>query len=335
MSDIIDFTETTQTKEMKFASDLCPLFEYRFVKNISCINIQLSLNDWVSNFIKYDDNIYYMDYFYRNYKNHVQQFNQVIKKTKYKKIHVKKALILYNITKSAGHELCSYLCGIYNLYELNILHEYELIIQNTLFNLGECIKSIILLFFTEDKIHIIDDETIAYVDESILYTPPDYKIEKHNKMLLDKLSIYRKIGERKNVCIIKSILDGTNLNTIQKCFGQSYLDLLENAKFEIISPNNQNIVNLYNIINDCENIVISWGCNAWINSIFINKITNVLVLCHKGYSNEYNINYPYNNKQLTLCTPICKKLIMSFDLPSDLTDESTKQICNHINELLN
>ena len=332
--DIIDFTNKTSQKEMQMASSLCPLLEYKIVNNLSYMNIRLSSNDFICNFLKYDNNIYYIDYFTKDYKNRTDAFNEIIQKTNYKNKHIKKALILFNITKSAGHELCFFLCGIYHLYKLNILDEYEVIIQNTLFNLGECIKSIILLFFSEDKIHIIDDETIVHVDESIIYTPPHYKIEEHNKMLLDKLSMYRKIGEKKNVCMIKSIIDGNNLNTTYNIFGQSYLDFFKNKNFEIISPNNQNVVNLYNIINDCENIIISWGCNAWINSIFINENTNVLVLCNLGYSCQWNRDYPYSNKQPTLCTPKCKKLIMSFGLPNDLTPESYTQLTNEVDELL-
>ena len=95
------------------------------------------------------------------------------------------------------------------------------------------------------------------------------------------------------------------------------------------------IITLFNIINNCKNIILSWGCNSWINSIFVNKKTNVMILCHIHYKNEWsNHKFTYSKDVLTLCTPICNKLIMEFDLPSELNNDITIQIQNHLKDLI-
>ena len=76
------------------------------------------------------------------------------------------------------------------------------------------------------------------------------------------------------------------------------------------------------------------GCNAWINSIFVNKNTNVLILCHIDYVPEYNPSYTYSKDILTLCTPICNKLIMEFDLPSKLNNDITIKLQDSLNNLI-
>jgi hypothetical protein len=51
------------------------------------------------------------------------------------------------------------------------------------------------------------------------------------------------------------------------------------------------------------------------------------------YKNEYIYNYNCSKDILTLCTPICNKLIMEFDLPSKLNDEITIKLQNSLNNL--
>jgi hypothetical protein len=195
-------------------------------------------------------------------------------------------------------------------------------------------KSILLLFFKEDKIHFIDDNTIVNISESIIYNPPHYKVHEHNEILLNKLNLNLNTNiNYNNVCLIKSVIDLNYLNSPQRCFYQTYLNFFKKNDFHIFSPNDYDVITLFNIINNCNNIILSWGCNAWLNSIFVNKKTNVMILCHNRYSHEYNKNYNYNKNNRTLCTPICNKLIMVFDLESELKNEYEQNLQKHINIL--
>jgi len=336
MNNILDFTNKNNYVSLKNGCDLCELLEYKYVKNISFITIQKYFG---KNFIKYENNIYHMDYFgsqFNNICNELESLNDFIKSIEYKEINIKKGIILYNLSRSAGHEMCFLLCGIYHLYKLNLLDEYTIIIPDSVLSLGTFIKSMLLLLLKEDKIIFVDDKTIVNIEESIVYTPPNYKIKEHNDMLIEKLNMYKNINIKyENVCMIKSVIDGENMqSTPNKAFDSCYLNLFKNNNFEIISPNNTDIITLFNLINNCNNIILSWGCNAWINSIFVNKNTNVLILCHIDYVPEYNPSYTYSKDILTLCTPICNKLIMEFDLPSKLNNDITIKLQDSLNNLI-
>jgi hypothetical protein len=324
---ILDFTNKNNKLLFKNGKDLCELLKFIHVENISYMNIQTNKR-MIKHFIKYKDDIYYMDYFGLQFdicsnNNNLENINTIIGNTNYKEINVKKGLILYNITSSAGHELCFLLCGIYHLNNLNLLDDYTIIVSKSVLLLGTFIKSVLLLFFKENQIIFLDEKTIVNIEESIIYTPPHYKIKEHNDMLIEKLNIYKDINIKyDNVCMIKSVIDGENVNSPNSLFKKCYLDLFKENNFEIISPNNCDVITLFNIINNCKNIVLSWGCNAWINSIFVDKNTNVLILCHIDYKREYfNPNFTYTKDKLTLCTPICNKLNMEFDLPSELNND--------------
>jgi hypothetical protein len=339
---IVDFTKKTELISLDDGFSICSVLSkgtdnIKHVNNVSYVNVQLT-NEWVKNFLKHGDKLYYMDYFGKQYENickNISSVNGKINDTEYRTINIKKGLVLYNITKSAGHELCFIMAGIYLLRKLDLIDEYEIIVPNTIKNFGKFINSILLLFFKEDKIHFVDDKTIVNISESIIYTPPHFKVVDHNSVLLEKLKL--KIDTSiyyKNVCLIKSEIDLKYRNTPHKSFAQSYLDFFVRNDFKVLSPNDYDVITLFNIINNCDNIILSWGCNAWINSIFVNKKTNVLILCHKGYSNEYNKTYNYTKNHMTLCTPVCNKLIMAFDLESKLSNDYEKTMQEYIGSLL-
>jgi hypothetical protein len=340
---IVDFTNNTELLSLDDGFLICKFLllkdinNIKLVTNVSYINIQIN-NEWVKHFIKHEDKIYFMDYFGRQYENvckNIANINEIIIKREYKRLNIKKGLILYNITKSAGHELCSIMAGIYLLHKLDLINEYDIIISNTILNFGKFVKSILTLFFKEDRIHFIDDYTIVNISESIIYTPPHYKVVEHNDVLLEKLKLtIDKTIYYKNVCLIKSEIDLKYKNTPNNSFKQSYLDFFVRNDFKVFSPNDYDVITLFNIINNCDNIILSWGCNSWINSIFVNKKTNVLILCHKGYSNEYGKKITYDNNNLTLWTPICNKLIMSYDLESELTNESEQLLSDCFKSLI-
>lgn len=341
MDNILDFTNKKNHAILENANDLCELLNFIRVKDISYIHI-LNNKSMVSyfflHFVKYNNIIYHMDYFgqqINNCKKDIQYINNHIQNVNYKQINIKKGIILYNITKSAGHELSSILCGIYHLYTLNLLDDYTVVVSDAILLLGQCIKSIILLFFKESNVIFVDDKTIINIEESIIYTPPHNKIQQHNDMLLEKLNQHKNLIKYDNVCLIKSVIDGDYMNTPLKTFKLCYLELFKKNHYEIISPNHMDIITLFNIINNCKNIILSWGCNSWINSIFVNKKTNVMILCHIHYKNEWsNHKFTYSKDVLTLCTPICNKLIMEFDLPSELNNDITIQIQNHLKDLI-
>ena len=57
-----------------------------------------------------------------------------------------------------------------------------------------------------------------------------------------------------------------------------------------------------------------------------------MILCNINYKHEYR-NDPYNNKISTMCTPICNKLIMVFDLSNILDNITISKLDSSLEEL--
>ena len=57
---------------------------------------------------------------------------------------------------SPGHELASLIYSIYIYYE-NKMYDYDIIISNQVYELGNMFVSILLLYFDKSKIHFIDN----------------------------------------------------------------------------------------------------------------------------------------------------------------------------------
>ena len=75
---------------------------------------------------------------------------------------------------------------------------------------------------------------------------------------------------------------------------------------------------------------MSWGCCSYLNSIFVNEKSNILVLCHKSYSNEYiavREDYLCGILNSDWFPKKCKNKYILYDLPSEL-DEPTKILLN-------
>ena len=84
---------------------------------------------------------------------------------------------------------------------------------------------------------------------------------------------------------------------------------------------------LYYLINNCKNLVLSWGANSWCNSVFVNKNQKLITLCHEGYKNEYEGFKQFEKVEeiYSQWTPLCKKNIILYDLKTELT-ETTKNL---------
>ena len=69
---------------------------------------------------------------------------------------------------------------------------------------------------------------------------------------------------------------------------EKYNDFFIENGFVRIIPDTMNIIELYNIINNSKNIIMSWGCCSYLNSIFANECCNILILGHEKYKHEYD-----------------------------------------------
>ena len=46
-------------------------------------------------------------------------------------------------------------------------------------------------------------------------------------------------------------------------------------------------MDLYNLIQNADNLIFTWGSNSWINSSYCGENSRILILCSTDYSNEY------------------------------------------------
>jgi hypothetical protein len=136
-----------------------------------------------------------------------KNFNDIIKNNLYNQINVDKALILYVITKSPGHELALLTYSLY-LYHYYNLHDYKIVVSDKIFELGKMIICILYLFFDKSKIVIVNNFTKVNINETYIYFPPTSKIIDSINFFLNKLNtvtIEKNLFKKyENICLIKN-----------------------------------------------------------------------------------------------------------------------------------
>jgi hypothetical protein len=189
------------------------------------------------------------------------------------------------------------------------------------------------------KIIIINDTTLVRFNKSYIIKDFSEKQDITTNLLIDYLKLPINdinIKTYDKICLIKSTIT-KNQNPINKSFSNDYNDYFKNKGFEIIIPENFDIKTLFKIIYNAKYIVFSWGCCSYLNSIFVNINSNVLILCHKGYEIEYNkvITYPNDDITTSSCFPkICNKKLILYDLETEINDIINQNLDIKINELL-
>jgi len=300
-----------------------------------------------SHFLLLNEKIYYANYFTNQHINNIIldpnsdeniNFKQILKNNIYNELNLNKAIIIYINTNSPGNELARILYSIY-LYYYHNLHDYSLVVSNDIFVLGNMIPSILYLFFDKSKIYFVDKFTKVNIKETYIYYPPSNKYDFAVKFLLNKLNetiIIEKnnLCNYENICLIKTTLN-KNMNSPNRTFSNDYNIFFEKKGFKIINVENLEVLELFNLIKNCKNLVLSWGANSWCNSTFVNESHNLITLCHIGYEIEYNNLKKINNieKCYSEWTPICNKNIMIYDLKSEFTDETKYLLENKLKEI--
>jgi hypothetical protein len=292
-----------------------------------------------NHFFNVDNVTYYADYFVspeilniilNNCSDDIINYKHLIK-NEYVYKTFDKAIIFYIMTLSVGHEFASIMYIIY-LYKLNKLDDYDIIISDQILQLGTFLQSVLFLFFKPEQIHFVNNLTHVTINDSYIYYPPSRKNGKSIDFLLDHLTIYKNVQygrSNKNICMIKTDKTKMAVNSPNRAFSTEYDTFFLNKGFDIIVAEDLSAFDLYVVLNNCENIILSWGCNSWINSAFVNKLSNVMILCHELYSNEYSNNNKHHlfcNNVGTDWTPVCNKLCMVYDLPRELDESSQHKL---------
>ena len=244
---------------------------------------------YTSHFLNIDDEIYNADIFYSPYFSEIIQnnnstdilnFNNIISTTTYTNLNIDKAVIFYINTPSPGHELASLIESIY-LYYTNNLFDYDIVVSHKIIFLGKIFTSILDLFFDKKKIKIVDNNTIVNINKTYLIKPETNRCTICDEFLLNKLdenSVFDKNLPKntyENLCIIKTS-ENKIFHSKLKSFHKDYNLLFEEQGFKIIKPEELTVSELYYLIKNCKNLILSWGAVSWCNGIFVNKNHNLI-----------------------------------------------------------
>ena len=293
------------------------IFTYFFYN----INDKLYIND--TNFKHVLDDYFINNNLVKN-ENHLNLLSNV----GFKKIFISRAFFITYTHNNAGHMFSEIMYQIY-LYKTNKLNDFNLCITKELSVFNPFILSVIYYFFPKNIVTIIDENIVVNFKYSLVLQGSLGKNPESINLLINKLKIETiLIKIYKNICLIKTTQ--TQNQNQEKTFNNEYNKFIENKNYNIIIPENYTITELFNIIHNSDNIIMSWGCCSYLNSIFVNENSNILILCHKSYSNEYvevREKYPCGIFDSYWFPKKCKNKYVLYDLPTEL-DDLTKIILN-------
>jgi len=256
-------------------------------------------------------------------------------------LHLDKVLFIKMIHTNAGHALGNLLHIIY--HAKNITPDTNIVVTEDFVRFSPFLMSIVYLFYQKDKIIILNDKTVIHFNQSFITKDHSFKEDITTNYLIEK--IMSSLVERplpsievyENICLIKTEIT-KNQNSKNKLFDKNYIHHMENIlSFKMIIPETYDVLTLFTIINSAKNVILSWGCCSYLNSIFVHPTANILVLCHEGYENEYvKVRDTYscgifNSKWFPIHA---KNKYILYDLPSQMNDHVKEQLTNEVNKML-
>jgi hypothetical protein len=143
--------------------------------------------------------------------------------------------------------------------------------------------------FFQDVV-IIDDSTLVKFKSAYIIRDLSVKCDIANGYLIDRLKSIVNItdanGVCDNICLIKTPITKSGNNT--RVFDGEYNDFIKSYGFMTVIPENYTIIELFRLIYGAKRVIMSWGCCSYLNSVFVNPNSNVLVLGHDEYKHEYD-----------------------------------------------
>jgi hypothetical protein len=256
---------------------------------------------------------------------------QLLNNIKVNKIYLDNAFFITYTHSNAGHMFSEIMYQIY-IYKTHNLYDYKVCITKELYEHNNFLVSIINYFFTD--VIIIDDHTLVEFKNSFVVTAFFCKYMPSIDLLINKLKIETNLIKiYNNICLLKTV-ETQNQNQT-KSFDTNYNDFIKNKNYNIIIPENYTITELFNIIYNSDNVIMSWGCCSYLNSIFVNEKSNILILCHTTYNNEYNeLKNKSNILESAWLPTICKNKYILYDLPTILDDNIKILLNNEIDKMI-
>jgi len=221
---------------------------------------------------------------------------------------------------NAGHAFSNITRAIYKIKHNPRLSDYTIVITQELVDFSPFLLSIIHLFFQD--VVIIDEYTIVNFKSAYIIRDYSVKCDIANGYLIDRVKSIINITDANgicdNICLIKTPITKSGNNT--RVFDAEYNDFIKKYGFMIVIPENYTIVELFRLIYGAKRVIMSWGCCCYLNSVFTNPNSNVLVLGHDEYKYEYD-QFPGNQIYDSAWFPVKSRVKLSaLYLESELTN---------------
>ena len=251
-------------------------------------------------------------------------------------MYIENGILIKQLYTNAGHSFGNITQSIYHIFNSNIdLSGYTIIIPEDLLK-NNFLSSLIFLFFDKEKVFILKEKMKINIKKTYIIKDHSYKDDKAIDFLLNKLKLTinnNLVNQIDNVFLIKSDI---TKNTTNGSFNISYNNFFKLKGFECIIPENYDILQLFYIIYNAKNVIMSWGCCSYLNSVFVNKNANILVISNIKYKNEYEtvINtYDCGLFNSAWFPKKCNKKLFLGDLTDNLTDEIIEKLNGNIKEM--
>jgi hypothetical protein len=252
------------------------------------------------------------------------------------KLNLKNVLIITTGKNlNAGHAYARIMNTIFKFFKSGEnVDDYSIVVTDEI-KFSKFLTSLIYFFFDKDKIFLLDNNTTLIFEKCFYCLNYEFRVIEHDRFLIDLLLEKRandpKILDSENICMIKTNQSYSRNNS--RCFDETYNEYIKSKGFTIIRPEDYDVLGLFNILYNAKNVILSWGCCAYLNSTFLNENVNYLCLGHFSYAHEYN-GFAYIVPD-HLWKPIkYNKTLYCLDLKKDLDENAIKELNIKIDELL-
>jgi len=159
------------------------------------------------------------------------------------------------------------------------------------------ILEILYSFFNEDKIILLKQNTVyKFLEIKLIPNSLHSFLENHiiseeiSKLIMEKIKIKNNNIYPKKIAIIKTY-ESSVTSTMGSIDKKTAIDYCNTNGFKLIEPSEVGEVLLANYINNCEEIIFSWGTTFMKNFIYLSeKATNAEVLIFgEPFKYEYSI----------------------------------------------
>jgi hypothetical protein len=290
-------------------------------------------------FFKFNDKYYIEDNSFKHITDMiVNKFNDKIFNIpeKTNQLHLENVLIITTGKYlNAGHVYGTIMNTIFNFFNSGEnIHDYSIVVTDEI-RFSKFLTTLIYFFFDKDKIFLLDDNTTLIFEKCFYCVNYDRRVPQYDRFLIDLLLEKRandpKLIDNENICMIKTNQSYSHYNS--RHFDETYNEYIKSKGFTIIRPEDYDLLELFNILYNAKNVILSWGCCSYLNSAFLNENVNFLCLGHISYAGEYNITVDHVPNHLW--QPIkYNKILYSLNLPTYLDENTIQELNNKIDELL-